>query len=171
MPKTPKNHFVSTNLFLDWYLCLALTVNGCHYCGIALNIDQRLQKHNKGRSPMSASAFLEVEFFALVLFSVVLPGCIYAYMMWKDAISHLAVLLFGLSLLAISGIDVFLLQRLAVLARNSPSFLDDRFFASELSVALYVLPVLFAGIGVNMISHVLIRHITQAEKQFEREHA
>ena len=120
---------------------------------------------------MSPSEFLETQFFALVLFSVVLPGCIYGYMMWKQAISHVAVSLFGLSLLAISGIDVFLLQRLAALARSSPSLVDDRFFASELSVALYVLPVLFAGIGVNMISHVLIRHISQAEKRFEREHA
>ena len=120
---------------------------------------------------MNQSVFLEVEFLALVMFSVVLPGSIYTYMMWKKAMSHLAVALFGLSLIAIAGTNVFLLQRLSVLARNSPLLLDDRFFVSEFSVALYVLPVLFAGIGVNMISHVLIRHVTQAESQFEREHA
>ena len=120
---------------------------------------------------MMQSVSLEVEFFALILFSAVLPAGIYAFIMWKKTISHIAVLFFGLSLVAVAGTNVFLLQRLALMAHSSPSLLDDRFFASELSVALYVLPVLFAGIGVNMISHVLIRHLTKAERRFEQEQA
>ena len=120
---------------------------------------------------MMQSVFLEGEFFALILFSALLPTGIYAFMMWKKTISHIAVLVFGVSLVAIAGTNVFLLQRLALMARSSASLLDDRLFASELSVALYVLPVLFAGIGVNMISHVLIRHVTKAERRFEQEHA
>jgi len=32
------------------------------------------------------------------------------------------------------------------------------------------LPVVFGGIGVNLISHVRLRHLTEAEKRFDREH-
>ncbi len=28
---------------------------------------------------------------------------------------------------------------------------------------------MLAGVGVNMISHILIRHLTEAEKQFDRD--
>jgi hypothetical protein len=47
--------------------------------------------------------------------------------------------------------------------------IDDYFFASEISVALYLLPVIFASTGTNLISHILIRHLTEAERRFERE--
>lgn len=119
---------------------------------------------------MGESAFLEIEFVLLVVFSAILPIAIYAYMMWLSAISRTTVLLLGVVLIAISGGDVFLLQRLTVLARFSPSLLDDAVFISELSVALYLLPALFAGIGINMVSHVLINHLVHAERAFDREH-
>ena len=105
---------------------------------------------------MNDSIFVEVEFFGLTVFSLVLPVIIYGYMMWKQAISRKTVLLFGIILIAISGVNVILLQRLAEMAKASPSLLDDRIFASELSLALYLLPALFAGIGVNIRSHILI---------------
>ena len=120
---------------------------------------------------MSESVFVELEFLLLILFSVVLPVAMYGYLMWKRAISRKTVFLFGATLVAKSGVTIFLLQRLAVMARDSPSLLDDRFFASELSIALYILPILFAGIGVNLLSHVLISHLTDAERRFEEERA
>jgi len=33
-----------------------------------------------------------------------------------------------------------------------------------------LLIVLFGGIGVNLVSHVLVRHLTQAERRFDAEH-
>lgn len=113
---------------------------------------------------------IEVDFIALIVFSILLPAGIYIYMMWKRAISRHTVLLFGVILIVLSGIDIFLLQHLRTMATNSSSLLDDMFFASEISVALYLLPVLFAGIGVNMISHILISHLVDAEKRFDQEH-
>lgn len=118
---------------------------------------------------MGESVFVEFEFIALIIFSFILPLSVYGYMMWKKAISRKAVLLFGAILIGISGVDIFLMQRLAGMAKNSPSLIDDRIFASEISVALYLLPVLFAGIGVNMISHILTSHLVDAERQFDRE--
>jgi hypothetical protein len=48
-------------------------------------------------------------------------------------------------------------------AKHTASLWDDRLFSSSVSVALYVLPVAFAGVGVNIISHVLLRQLTRAE--------
>ena len=118
---------------------------------------------------MRDSVFVEVEFLLLMLFSIVLPVGMYGYMMWKRAISRRTVLLFGLMLVAKSGVTIFLLQRLAMMAKNTPSLLDDRIFDSDFSIALYFVPILFAGIGVNMLSHVLISHLGEAERRFDRE--
>lgn len=119
---------------------------------------------------MSESVFAETEFFLLALLSLIVPVCIYAYLMWEKAISRKTVLLFGVVLIVIAGLDVFLLQRLAEMSKATPSLLDDNIFLSELSVALYLLPGLFAGIGVNLISHILIGHLIDAEKRFDRQH-
>lgn len=62
---------------------------------------------------MTNSVFVEVEFFLLTFCSLILPVSIYGYMMWKKAISRKTVFLFAGTLTVISGINVFLLQRLA----------------------------------------------------------
>jgi len=91
-------------------------------------------------------------------------------MMWKKAISRKTVLLLGLVMIVTAGVDVLLLQQLKGLAQSSSSTFDNVFFVSELSIALYLLPALFAGLGINMISHVLINHLVDAERRFAREH-
>lgn len=119
---------------------------------------------------MSLTVFVELRFWLLVVFSLALPAGIYTLLLVTRSISRMAVLGFGIALVLISGVDVYLLQSLATLAKHTPSLADDAVFVSELSIALYVLPVMFGGIGVNLISHVLVRHLTEAEKQFDREH-
>jgi hypothetical protein len=118
---------------------------------------------------MTDSAFVEISFFALTVLSLILPIGIYAYLMWAKAISHKTVPRFSILLIAISGVNVVLLQRLSVIVKASPYF-DNGIFASEVSLALFLLPALFAGIGVNMMSHTLIKHINEAEKRFDEEH-
>ena len=119
---------------------------------------------------MNQSVFVETEFFLLIFFTFVFPIGIYAYMMWKQSISRTTVLLFGILLIVISAVNIFLLQLLKMMAKNSLSPMDDLIFSSEVSVALYVIPAIFAGIGVNIISHILISHLNDAEKKFERDH-
>ena len=116
------------------------------------------------------SVFMEVRFWLLVVFSVVLPAVLYAALMAIRAISRAAVAVLGLALVLVAGVDVYLLQSLALLARATLSVVDDAVFLSELSIALYVLPLMLGGIGVNLISHVLLRHLEHAEKRFERRH-
>ena len=71
-------------------------------------------------------------------------------------------------LLLISGVDIYLLQVLSKMAKTSLSHWDNSVFLSELSMALYLLPITYGGIGVNLISHVLIRHLSRAERRFEQ---
>ena len=120
---------------------------------------------------MNPSVFAEKEFLLLIGVSIVLPIALYVFMMMKRALSRAAVLLFGITLVVIAGANVVLLQRLATMAKSSPSLLDDRLFLSEISLALYLLPALLAGSGINIISHVIVTHLGDAEKEFEREQA
>jgi hypothetical protein len=114
---------------------------------------------------MPYSVFFESEFFALVSCSVVVPAAIYAFLMRTRSISRMAVAWFGLALISLSGADVFLLQRLKTMALATPSLFDDKIFASEFTIALYLLPVFFAGVGVNLVSHVMIHHLIGAEQR------
>jgi hypothetical protein len=101
---------------------------------------------------------------------VVLPFGIYGVLLVKRAISRRTAMLLGFTLVGIAGLDVFVLQNLAATAKLTPSLADDAIFASELSIALYLFPAMFGGIGVNIISHVLVRHLVEAEARFAAEH-
>lgn len=119
---------------------------------------------------MQSSIFLELRFWLLLLLSVVAPMAIYYVLLVRRAVSSRTVLALGLLLALIAGVDVYLLQWLSHLAVKTASVVDDAVFVSEVRVALYVLPVLFGGIGVNLVSHVLLRHLAQAERRFDTEH-
>ncbi len=119
---------------------------------------------------MRSSVFIEAYFWILVVCSLVVPVLIYFALLFKRAISRAAILVLGLTLVAISGVDVFLLQRLQSMSKLSPSLLDDVVFNSEVTIGFYLLPALFAGVGIDVISHVLIRHLDKAQQTFHREH-
>ena len=112
---------------------------------------------------MGDSVFLELQFWLLVLCSVVAPVGIYVLLMRLNRLSRTTVLCFGLFLVLLAGVDL-LLQRIAVLARVSGSLIDDHLFGPELSMALYLLPLMSAGIGINRVSQVLLEHLRFAEK-------
>lgn len=118
---------------------------------------------------MNTTVFTEMRFWLLVIFSGVLPFAIYWILLVKRAVSRTTVLLLGLSLVAIAGVDVYLLQSLATLAKLTASVADDAIFVSEVSIALYLLPAMFGGIGINIISHVLVSHLVEAETRFKSE--
>ena len=118
---------------------------------------------------MNPTVFLHVKFWLLIVFSSLLPVAIYWILLTRRAIAPLAVLVFGFALVLVAGVDVYLIQGLSAVAKQTSSSFDDVVFDSELTLALYVFPALFGGIGVNLISHVLIRHLGGAEKKFEKE--
>jgi len=115
----------------------------------------------------TTTVFTELKFYALILFSLFVPLAVYAALFVKRTISQAGVLVLGIALIAIAGIDVYLLRSLETMAQATSSLSDDAFFVSELSLALYLLPALFGGTGINLISHVLIRHLTAAERRHD----
>ena len=117
---------------------------------------------------MVKTVFGEIRFWLLVLFSIIVPVAIYIGLLKRRNISRNTVLVFGMVLLLISGVDIYLLQVLSKMAKTSLSHWDNSVFLSELSMALYLLPITYGGIGVNLISHVLIRHLSRAERRFEQ---
>lgn len=119
---------------------------------------------------MNTTIFTEVEFWLLITFSFVLPVWIYWLLLSKRTIAQTTVLLLGVALVGIAGVDVYLLQALKSMAKLSPSLISNALFISEVSVALYLLPAMFGGIGINLVSHVLINHLQDAEKSFKNEH-
>lgn len=117
---------------------------------------------------MADNVFFKANFFLLVAFSLVFPIAIYIFLLKKNIISRWTILAYATLLIVLSGIDIVLLRALAAKARETASIVDDVIFSSELSVALYLLPAVFAGIGINLISHVLISHLAGAERKFDQ---
>ncbi|MEJ8846008.1 hypothetical protein [Variovorax rhizosphaerae] len=116
------------------------------------------------------SVFAELSFWFMAIASVAVPIVIYAALLAKRAVSRTTVLVLGITLVAIAGLDIYFLRHMAALAATTASLADDALFLSELSFALYLFPLMFGGIGVNLISHVLISHLIAAERRFEKEH-
>lgn len=119
---------------------------------------------------LATTVFSEVKFWLMVASSIILPLGMYGVLMLKRAISPRTTLALGFALVAIAGLDVYFLQILASEARLTRSLADDAVFVSEVSLALYLIPVMFGGIGVNVISHVLVRHLDKANRRFEQAH-
>lgn len=111
----------------------------------------------------------EVGFWLMVVASFILPFVIYGVLLVRRTVSRLSVLAFGFVLIGIAGLDVHFLLMLQSTARLSVSTADDVLLRSEVSVALYILPAMFGGVGVNLISHLLVSHLVAAEKRFVEE--
>ena len=112
---------------------------------------------------MGTTAFAELEFWLLVTLSMVAPLLVWRTFHSKKTASRKTIFVLGLVLVATSGTAFYLLQVLANQSKHSPSMADDDLFASELTLSLYLLPALFAGIGINLISDRLIRHLNDLD--------
>jgi hypothetical protein len=113
---------------------------------------------------MTQTVFVELKFWLLVAFSIIVPPLIIWGLLRVRRISRGHVLAVGLLLVAMAGFDVYLLQILKRQSVQTPSTADDAVFNSEITLGLYLLPALLAGIGVNITSHVLLQHLSDAER-------
>lgn len=118
-----------------------------------------------------ATIFTQVRFWVLVLCSLVLPAAIFVTLFVRREFSKATVLAFGLLLIVLAGVDIFMLRALALEAPATPSLADDVVFSSELSIALYIFPAAFGTFGLNMVSHVLMHYLKKKEALFEAHRA
>lgn len=119
---------------------------------------------------MQQNVLYEMELILLVMFSVIMPVAIYGFLYKKLAVSRWAVVGFAILLVIVSGIDVILLQSLSETAKATESLIDDKIFSGQLSLALYLFPAVFAGLGMSLLSHVLVNHLNEAEQEYDKEH-
>ncbi len=108
---------------------------------------------------MPNSLWIEVEFWALVLCSALFPLAIIVHLIRAVEIRRYVLMGFALALLILACVDFVLLGRVASLAHRTPDLLDDRVFLSEASAALYILPLVCAGVGINLLSFVITQHL------------
>jgi hypothetical protein len=76
----------------------------------------------------------------------------------KRSFSRIAMVMIGLAMRMISGVDIVLLQKRFAMASQSSDLMDDALFSSKPSLALYLLPLVLTGLGINVISHMLPSH-------------
>ncbi len=112
---------------------------------------------------MQQSIYLEYEFWGLLACTIILPAGIILWLMWKRTFRRTTLSMVGILLVILSGLDAIFLQRLQTKAKATLDLLDDRIFVSEISIALYIIPLILAGIGVNLASHVLVEHLSITE--------
>jgi len=79
---------------------------------------------------MTNSAFLTIEFWALVIISFALPCIIFFRFIHKRKRRHAHILSFALLLILLAGADVLLLHQLEIIARETGSLMDDAIFVS-----------------------------------------
>ncbi|WP_432726198.1 hypothetical protein [Variovorax sp. W6] len=117
--------------------------------------------------PSDVTVFTQVRFWLLVLCSLIFPAAIFITLFVRREFSKKTVLAFGLLLIVLAGVDIFVLRALSLEAQATPSLADDIVFSSELSIALYIFPAAFGTFGLNMVSHVLMHYLKQKEARFE----
>ena len=116
---------------------------------------------------MNDIVFLKAQFWVLVISSILIPTWLCWIMLSRKKISRNTVIAFGVALLLLAAVDLILMPILYNQARQSKSTADDTVFASSYSVALYLLPLISAGLGVNLISHMLRSRLKFADVEHE----
>ena len=120
---------------------------------------------------MQPSVWFEMELVLLVVCSLVLPAAVYLFLYGRVSVSRWTVLAFAMLLIGVAGVDVALLQSLTEQVKSAPGLLGVQVFSDQVALVLYVLPAAFAGLGVNLLSHVLINHLNAAERRFDQNRA
>jgi hypothetical protein len=67
-------------------------------------------------------------------------AAIYVTLLFQRAVSRATILMVGLTLVAISGVNLFLPQRRQTMSKLTPSLLDDAVFNSEVTIGFFCGP-------------------------------
>lgn len=104
-------------------------------------------------------AWLRVEFWLLVASSIAVPLFIVVHLLRVEEIARHTLLAAAVALIVLAGVDVVLLKLVTAAAKQSQSLLDDAVFLSESALAFYLLPLLAAGVGINLLSFAITQHL------------
>lgn len=105
----------------------------------------------------------------LIFFGVIPSFAIYLLLYLKKSTSPLVVFLCGIGLIFVSVVTLFKLGDISEMARVYLNPTGYKQVMTESRLALYVLPFLSAGVGSNLISHVLLQHLRRTEQIYRDE--
>ena len=105
------------------------------------------------------SILIKAEFWGLVAVSIALPVAVIWHLVRVVRISRALLIGYSITLMGVSGLDAVLIKAIAVLARQTSSLADDKVFLGEYSLALYLLPLISAGVGMNLLTYTITRHL------------
>lgn len=108
---------------------------------------------------LTDTILVKAEFWALVATSLALPVAIIWHLVRAVRILRRVLIGYSILLMVVSGLDVILIKAIAVLARETSGLGDDKVFLSEYSLALYLLPLITVGVGVNLLTYTITRHL------------
>jgi len=98
---------------------------------------------------------IEIEVW-LLLISCLLPVLfLLVHLVNRKPVNRIWLFFWGIVFVLLGGINIVVLRRLGDIAMKSQHAWDDVLFGPTYSIAFYVLPLLCAGIGVNLITEVI----------------
>ena len=108
---------------------------------------------------LTETLLVRFEFWGLVIAAIALPLIVLMALLKSKTIARARLIGCAAFLILLGALDIGLLRSVMVLARSTPGFVDDAVFLSEYSAALYILPYLSAGVGVNLLTHAITHHL------------
>ncbi len=107
---------------------------------------------------------VEVEVW-LLLISCLLPVFfLLIHLVNRKPMSRLWLFFWGIVFILLGGINIVVLRRLGDIVMKSRQTWDDVVFGPTYSIAFYVLPLVCAGIGVNLITEVITSDVPMERK-------
>lgn len=104
---------------------------------------------------MNSLITIEVEVWLLLLSCLLPVFFLLIHLVTRKPVNRLWLFFWGVVFVLLGGINIVVLRRLGEIVMRSQHTWDDVFFGPTYSIAFYVLPLLCAGIGVNLISEVI----------------
>ena len=102
-----------------------------------------------------AQIFQSAQFWTVVIFAVIsLALCVNLY--WMKSASPPVYFVYGLVLIGIALVLVFVLGGMNAAAKSRLSAQEYELFSIQFQAALYVFPFISAAIGTNLISQAIV---------------
>ena len=103
-----------------------------------------------------AQIFQSAQFWTVVIFAIVsLALCVNLY--WMKSASPPIYFVYGLVLIGIALVLVFVLGGMNAAAKSRLSAQEYELFSIQFQAALYVFPFISAAIGTNLISQAMVQ--------------
>lgn len=101
------------------------------------------------------NVFQLAQFWTVFIFAIIsLAVCVYLY--WITSVSSFMYFIYGLALVSLASILVFILGYMNAAAKLKLNAQEYELFSIQFQTALYIFPFISAAIGTNLISQAIV---------------